>query len=127
KHNDLHAGNILIRFAEAEKPHLYLVDLHAVKIGRGLSWRATRDNLVLLNQWFSMRASRTDRLRFWSAYVKARKAALSGQQANRLARDLERSTWNSNLRFWRNRDRRCVVENRYYQKLSRVAAPQALH
>jgi hypothetical protein len=31
-HNDLHAGNILLRLDEQDKPSLYLVDLHAVKM-----------------------------------------------------------------------------------------------
>ncbi|HEV3235879.1 MAG TPA: lipopolysaccharide kinase InaA family protein, partial [Gemmataceae bacterium] len=132
KHNDLHAGNILIRLDDQDQPRLYLVDLHAVRIGRPLGWRASRDNLVMLNQWFSMRANRSDRLRFWRAYANARteifekdsQVELSGSQANGFARDLERRTWNSNLRFWRNRDRRCVVQNRYFRKLERPESRQ---
>jgi serine/threonine protein kinase len=129
-HNDLHAGNILIRLDDQDQPHLYLVDLHAVRLGRPLGWCASRDNLVMLNQWFSMRANRSDRLRFWRDYTEARRDSglvsffTKGQRANWLARDLERRTWNSNLKFWRNRDRRCVVENRYYRKLLRIGTIQ---
>jgi tRNA A-37 threonylcarbamoyl transferase component Bud32 len=34
-----------------------------------------------------------------------------------LARDVEEHTWLSNLRFWRSRDRRCLVSNRYYRQV----------
>src|SRR5262249_30992301 len=39
-----------------------------------------------------------------------------------LARDLEVRTWASNLAFWRNRDRRCLVDNRYYRRVRAAAA-----
>jgi serine/threonine protein kinase len=129
-HNDLHAGNILIRLDDQNRPQLFLVDLHAVKIGQPLGWRASRDNLVMLNQWFSMRAYRSDRLRFWRAHAKARHDSgivsffAKQQKARALVRDLELRTWNSNLQFWRNRDRRCLVENRYYRKLGRMGTPE---
>src|SRR5262249_32028602 len=38
------------------------------------------------------------------------------------ARDLEQRTWASNLRFWRHRDRRCLVTNRYYRHVRSPAA-----
>jgi len=128
-HNDLHAGNLLICVEKDDLPALFLVDLHAVRIGRPLGWRASRANLVLLNHWFSMRANRADRLRFWKGYCRARADSgtvpflavlgLNRRDDHRLAKELERLTWKSNLRFWRNRDRRCLVNNRYYQKLIR--------
>ncbi|MFL5241491.1 MAG: lipopolysaccharide kinase InaA family protein [Gemmataceae bacterium] len=128
RHNDLHAGNLLLRVENDDRPRLYLVDLHAVHLGRPLGWRASRNNLVLLNHWFSMRANRADRLRFWKAYCQARAAsgivpffaglATPGARPE-LAKNLERLTWKSNLRFWRNRDRRCLANNRYYRKMFR--------
>src|SRR6266851_4846801 len=71
-HNDLHAGNILVRLEADDRPRLFLIDLHAVKIGRPLSWPASRANLVVLSHWFMIHASRTDRLRFWRCYLMAR-------------------------------------------------------
>src|SRR5262249_47924079 len=71
-HRDLHPGNLLIHL-QGDLPVLYLVDLHAVRIGRPLRWPAARDNLTLLNRWFSLRANRADRLRFWTAYRRARR------------------------------------------------------
>jgi tRNA A-37 threonylcarbamoyl transferase component Bud32 len=122
-HNDLHAGNILLRLDADDRPHLYLIDLHALRLtGRPLAWQATRANLVLFNRWFALRAGRADRLRFWSAYSGSRQSPPweHGQGPTglrELARELECLTWESNLRFWRSRDRRCLVSNRYYQRV----------
>jgi hypothetical protein len=71
-HDDLHPGNLLIRLAEDDRPWLYLIDLHAVRLGRPLGWRASRENLILFNRWCVLRTRRTDRLRFWHAYCQAR-------------------------------------------------------
>jgi tRNA A-37 threonylcarbamoyl transferase component Bud32 len=114
-HQDLHAGNLLIRLGPEDMPQLYVIDLHAVHLGRPLSWRARRDNLVILNRWFVLRAGRADRLRFWQAYCSERGARSAECSAQ--ARDLERRTWESNWHFWRNRDRRCLRTNRYYRRL----------
>jgi tRNA A-37 threonylcarbamoyl transferase component Bud32 len=136
-HKDLHAANLLIRLGPGDHPSLYLIDLHDVCLRRALNWRVSRDNLVMLNRWFALRASRPDRHRFWRAYCRARRQMRGGwpgtagyqaglTRANRLAfqdsaRDLEQRTWLSNLRFWRHRDRRCLVTNRYYYRLQSEA------
>jgi hypothetical protein len=123
QHHDLHCGNILVHLDADEQPHLFLVDLQAVRLGPPLDWPASRDNLVILNRWPSLFASRSDRLRFWRSYCRAR-AALTGEGAAAvppgphpvsLARDLEKRTDRSNRAFWRNRDRRCLARNRYYR------------
>lgn len=136
-HKDLHAANLLIRLGPGDRPQLYLIDLHDVSLRWPLNWRVSRDNLVMLNRWFALRASRPARYRFWRAYCKARQRMRGGwpdgacyregpTPANRLAsqesaRDLEQRTWRSNLRFWRHRDRRCLVTNRYYYRLQSEA------
>jgi serine/threonine protein kinase len=129
-HDDLHPGNLHLRLDDRDRPSLHLIDLHSVRLGRPLSWPTSRANLVVLNRWFVLRASRTDRLRFWRAYFEARaKCGLwptcQGTPAHRgrklLARDLEQRTWQSNLGFWRQRDRRALSTNRYY-RLVRSAA-----
>jgi tRNA A-37 threonylcarbamoyl transferase component Bud32 len=118
RHQDLHAGNLLVQL-EDDGPRLFLIDLHAVTVGRPLGWSASLANLVLLNRWFTMRASRSDRLRFWRSYCQARRhvAAPDRFHVARLARALERQTWQSNLHFWKRRDRRCLFSNRYYRRL----------
>lgn len=123
RHTDLHAGNILVTFDSEDRPAFYLIDLHAVRLGRPLNWTASRDNLVIFTRWFITRASRADRLRFWRAYYEAR-AKRVGKEASapysllqKLARDLEQRTLHSLLGFWRRRDRRCLASNRYYRRV----------
>jgi tRNA A-37 threonylcarbamoyl transferase component Bud32 len=121
-HDDLHCGNILVQLEADDKPRLYLVDLQSVRLGPPLDWPASRENLVVLNRWPSLRASRTDRQRFWRAYCRAREA-LSGVPVpprgvtSAWARQLEKRTHHSNLEFWRHRDRRCLSTNRYYRQV----------
>jgi tRNA A-37 threonylcarbamoyl transferase component Bud32 len=119
-HRDLHAANLLVRLDRGDWPRLYLVDLHAVHLGRPLSWTARCDNLVMLNRWFVLRVGRVDRLRFWRAYSQFSQFPSRWDDKDldweRLT-ELERRTWESNLRFWRNRDRRCLATNRYYERV----------
>src|SRR5205823_6880590 len=68
RHNDLHPANILVRLEEDDQLTLFLIDLNAVRLGLPLSWKQSRQNLVILNRWFVLRASRSDRYRFWKAY-----------------------------------------------------------
>jgi tRNA A-37 threonylcarbamoyl transferase component Bud32 len=136
-HHDLHAGNLLIRLDRHDWPTLHLIDLHAVTVHRSpLDWRTSRENLVVFNRWSMLRADRTDRLRFWRAYADCRsiprQSATSPKRQRGLvlvdlARDLEKRTLASNLRFWRNRDRRSLRTNRYYQRVrSSVAQGHAV-
>jgi tRNA A-37 threonylcarbamoyl transferase component Bud32 len=121
-HHDLHAGNLLVRLDEEDRPALHLIDLHAVTAHDGpLDWRTSRANLVMFNRWAAMHVGRTDRLRFWRAYHQARGPALAGALEADLARDVEKRTLASNLRFWRSRDRRCLATNRYYQRVGSAA------
>jgi predicted unusual protein kinase regulating ubiquinone biosynthesis (AarF/ABC1/UbiB family) len=73
-HHDFHPGNILVRWPADGPPAFALIDLHAVRLrtlGRPIDWRDCEKNLVMLNRYFILRASRTDRLRFWQAYAAA--------------------------------------------------------
>lgn len=149
QHADLHAGNVLVPSlalrAGTESP-LFLIDLHAVRLGPPLGWPASRDNLVMLNRWFVQRSSRTDRLRFWREYQRQRVNGVGSvpcfrgpgsttsqakehggprkhaTQARSRILELERLTWNSCLAFWRRRDARCLGINRYFYKLSHAGA-----
>lgn len=111
-HNDLHAGNLLLRLDADDNPELFLIDLHAVSLRRSLSWGARRANLIMLNRWFILRSNRADRMRAWQAYA----AAWNTPNCRELGWELERATWLSNLTFWRHRDRRCRQNNRYYYR-----------
>jgi tRNA A-37 threonylcarbamoyl transferase component Bud32 len=122
-HHDLHAGNVLVRLEADDRPAVYLIDLHAVHVGRPLPWRARQANLVLLNRWFMLRASRSDRRRFWRAYAAAGGAPPPSDPDDAWrVRRLEGATWDSCLRFWQHRDRRCLQTNRYYVRARSAAA-----
>ncbi len=112
-HDDLHPANILLRLVEDDEPLLCLVDLLAVRLGPPLSAAARFDNLVIFNRWFALRSDRTDRLRFWKAYDAV--ACGLAKSAKPQAADLEVRTLESNLRFWRQHDQRCLGDNRYFR------------
>ena len=117
-HHDLHTGNVLVDLTNEDRPRLYLIDLHAVRLGRRLGWRASRDNLVILNRWFILRASRCDRLRFWHAYCNRRGMPLCRYRP----RELERRTAASNVHFWHGLEPRCLGNNRRFRRVSSPAA-----
>ena len=129
-HYDLHAGNLLIRLDPDDHPELFLIDLWAVTLRPRLDWPTSRNNLIMLNRWFSLRASRSERLRFWHAYCQARTTAWPGLSQRyrgsaiglrklhlNLARHLEFRTVESNVDFWQRRDRRCLESNRSYRRV----------
>ncbi|MCI0680946.1 MAG: lipopolysaccharide kinase InaA family protein [Gemmataceae bacterium] len=123
RHNDLHAGNLLLRLNDGDAPELFLIDLNDVHFGAPLTWRQSFDNLVVLNHWFVMQASRADRLRFLRTYLQARPLPAGWTHAERdplvrwWVRLLEQATWTSLQKQWRRRDRRCLVDNRYFRRL----------
>src|SRR5262249_22045040 len=118
-HPDPHPGNLLIEMPASRVPHFALIDLHAIRIGKPLAWPATRDNLALYGQWFQLRASRSERCRFWHAYRRARVTlplpAVPGTQT--WANELERRTHAANLRHWAGREARCVRPNHHFRKV----------
>lgn len=117
-HHDLHCGNLLVRLDENDRPRLFLIDPHAVQLGPALDWRASRDNLSMLNRWLVIRTTRADRLRFWHAYHARRTTgARPSLSALELAREVERRSWRDHLSFWRHRDARCRGGNRYFRRV----------
>lgn len=116
-HDDLHPGNLLLQLDDAA-PRLWLIDLHAARLGAPLNRRASKNSLAILNRWFMLRSDRTDRLRCWQAYRAAR-TTLTGNLPQ--PRDVEHATLASNLRFWKVRDRRCLGSNRYFRRVHRGA------
>lgn len=107
-HPDPHPGNFLY-----DSRQLTLLDVHAVRFGPPLSRSQARDNLVLLNRWFRVRAERTDRRRFWRAYT----AGSPHPDVDTLAREVEAATERSNLRFWASRTGRYLGTNRQFRRV----------
>jgi hypothetical protein len=122
RHNDLHPANVLVRLEKDDRLTLFPIDLNAVRLGEPLSWSQSLRNLVIFNRWFVLRASRTDRCRFWKAYRQNRRLETLREQVNspaglEFAAEVEVRTQSSNLRFWQHRDKRCLKNNRYYRRV----------
>lgn len=114
-HPDPHPGNFLVHQTHTGEPAFVLTDLHAIRFGPPLTWPQSRENLTLLNRFFQLRATRSDRLRFWRTYH-AERRTLSGDTDTQ-ARELERVTAASNYRFWANRTGRYTGNNREFQRI----------
>jgi tRNA A-37 threonylcarbamoyl transferase component Bud32 len=110
-HPDPHPGNFLF-----DGTQFILIDVHAVRFGPPLTWLEARENLVLFNRWFQVRATRIDRARFWRSYISAR-TTLGLPDSKRLAREVESATAASNLRFWASRTARYLGNNRQYRQV----------
>ena len=117
-HPDPHAGNLLVEVPPSRVPHFALIDLHAICLGSPLTWEESRANLAIFNRWFQFGVSRADRTRCWRAYCLARTTLppLPPDEAANGAKQLERDTLASNLRFWAGRDGRCLGSNRYFRR-----------
>ncbi|AMV28495.1 3-deoxy-D-manno-octulosonic-acid kinase [Gemmata sp. SH-PL17] len=113
-HPDPHPGNLLVE-GESLCPQFSLLDVHAVRFGAPLSWTESRANLVRFNRWFQLRASQTDRLRFWRGYCEGRKTLpnLGAKET----KELERETLASNRRFWVTRTTRYRGTHRTIRKI----------
>lgn len=113
-HPDPHAGNLLVELPNSLMPHFSLLDVHAVRFGPPLSWAESRENLVLYNRWFQLRAGAADRFRFWREYRCSRQSLPIAEDA---AAELERATAASNRRFWMARTERFKGTHRSIRKV----------
>jgi tRNA A-37 threonylcarbamoyl transferase component Bud32 len=116
-HPDPHAGNLLVELPGSFMPHFSLLDVHAVRFGPPLSWAESRENLILYNRWFQLRATAADRFRFWREYRVSRQTLPVAADANKEAAELERATADSNRRFWMARTERYKGTHRSIRKV----------
>ncbi len=116
-HRDFHPGNLLVRWPVDAAPQFVLIDLHEVHLGRPLSWHRRCDNLCMFNRYFILRASRTDRLRFWRAYAKASGSAIP-DHSDATPSALEAASALSNLRFWIAREKKYLNNGRLVHRLA---------
>jgi tRNA A-37 threonylcarbamoyl transferase component Bud32 len=112
-HHDFHPGNILVRLQHADDLELFMIDLDAMRKCRRVTWKLARQNLALLDHYFWLRSSRTDRYRFLKTYLGTR----SGQPpaVGRFARAIEDATRLWAERLWRRWGRRCRTSNKYFE------------
>jgi serine/threonine protein kinase len=109
-HPDLHPGNLLVRESGGQ-PEFFLIDVHDIQLSLPLGRAARHANLAVLNRWFQIRATRTDRLRFWRAYGGP---GTSSDDGDEIERDTERSIAD----LWASREQRCLRTSRHFQKVS---------
>jgi tRNA A-37 threonylcarbamoyl transferase component Bud32 len=136
-HGDLHPANILIQVLADGTIRLSLIDLQRVRRRRLLPFWTARGDLVVLYNWFSGIAGRSERRRFLAAYwteatgSDSRLAAL-GRGRGRLARmapRLEafcvralRREQIRNDRKWQRPHRRLIVADRGWQQARGLSA-----
>jgi tRNA A-37 threonylcarbamoyl transferase component Bud32 len=110
-HPDPHPGNILVSFDDSGAPRFKWLDVHSVKLANQWSEPEILANLAFVNRWFMLRASRTDRARFWRTL----RASCTGLKRDH-THELERLTLRSNLTFWARRFVRYGGDNREYRR-----------
>ncbi len=123
-HSDLHPGNLLVEYSNANKPKVYLVDLHSIQIAQPVSDRDAIYNLAQLNQWFRQHASVTQRLKLLKRYMYYRFQLSNKQNKNfeqqtfrYWAKALDRAAEIHTKRIWASRDRRVNRTSKYFAKL----------
>ncbi|MBS3734395.1 MAG: hypothetical protein KGY99_05655 [Phycisphaerae bacterium] len=111
-HRDLHCGNLLVRRSDAGEVSFVVMDLHRTRRSRGR--RARASNLAQLLHDRRDFTTRTDRLRFLRAYLRA--AGLTGQLRGwqMLIEELARR---HTARQYAHRDRRIARTNRYFARV----------
>jgi tRNA A-37 threonylcarbamoyl transferase component Bud32 len=112
-HHDFHPGNILVRFSRDQEPELVMIDLDAMRKCRRVTWKLARQNLALLDHFFWLRSSRTDRYRFFKAYVQNRSE--QPPDVRRFGSQVEDTTRTWAERLWRRWGRRCRASNKYFE------------
>ncbi|MFO0910262.1 MAG: lipopolysaccharide kinase InaA family protein [Isosphaeraceae bacterium] len=113
-HRDFHAGNILVRFGDDDRPVLAMIDLDALRVVRRLTWAEAGHNLALLDHYFWLRSGRSDRMRFLKHYLVGRRSAPPDRRA--FAREIERATRAWAEKLWTRWGRRCRDSNKYFKR-----------
>lgn len=122
EHRDLHEKNIVVQQKPDGRYRFYLLDLHESRIVRPLGWARAARELARMGRYFTLRTSRSDRLRFFVSYGKAR--GFSRDRIAALAPAVEAATLESRADFWRRRDGRGLHKNprfRRYHSPGRLA------
>jgi tRNA A-37 threonylcarbamoyl transferase component Bud32 len=112
-HDDFHPGNLLVRFRVPGEPELVMIDLDALRKRKKVTHKLAWQNLALLDHFFWLRSSRTDRFRFLKTYVSAR--AEGPTDIAGFARRIEDATREWAERLWTRWGKRCRSSNKYFE------------
>ena len=112
-HQDFHPGNIMVRLTADNTPELFMIDLDALRKSRRVTWKLARQNLALLDHFFWLRSSRTDRYRFLKTYLRNRSEP--PPEVRGFAHRIEDTTRLWAERLWRRWGRRCRSSNKYFE------------
>ena len=116
-HGDDHPRNILISAESGGRLRAYYVDLQRARCGVPLGERAVVGSLAQLHQWFCIRATTAQRLRFLATYALMccggdRRAAR--RMRRRLTPPLLDKTHRLAAKLWAKRDGRIGLNNSYF-------------
>ncbi len=112
-HRDFHPGNLLVKIDDQGDPILTLIDLDALRIKKRLRGGDIVENLALLDHYFWVRCTKSDRGRFLRSYIEHR-TSISRRQAKPLAREVEASTRAWAERLWSRWGKRIRGGNKYF-------------
>ncbi len=121
-HDDLHAGNILVRCdscrtgQRSERPELMVLDLPGIQFSAALDWPRSRDSLVMLHSDWAQRATTRERWHFWRHYVRAR-PELRLEQPRPAAAEIVERTGDYACQLMAGRAKRSLRSNRDFQFL----------
>ena len=118
-HNDLHAGNILIKFnndyfSPVKDYSFYLMDLHRVKILKGLSSRKRLHNLAQIFNSLSSILTKSDRLSFVKSYGINALSNIKNEQE--LVGQIESQSSRIRNIHYRSRLKRCMKESSNFSR-----------
>jgi serine/threonine protein kinase len=125
QHLDLHAGNVLVQPGDDGSWRACFVDLHNIRTGRPVRDEGVARNLAQFNQWFSLHAPLSDRIRFLGRYLHWRDvvaphsafARRLGYDRPQLHRSLERAAHVHAAALYAKRDRRVMRTGRYFARV----------
>lgn len=122
-HTDFHRGNILVGLntlspdeSASALPELHLIDLPKMWFSSPLGWAHSRDSLAMFAAAWLDRSSRSERWRFWEAYLAAR-PELTLADPVAAGNEIVRRSRAHARRIFSERDKRCLRSNRDYTRV----------
>ncbi len=128
-HGDDHPRNVLMGTGPNGRLQAHYVDLQRARCKPSLSDRAIVGSLAQLQQWFLIRASAAQRLRFFKLYTLARckgDRMAARRMRRRLLPAVMDRTYRRAVKLWAKRDRRIGHNNAYYARLTSDAGSTAM-